>query len=131
MAADRQPTGPQGDDPFAGQVGKKESRHLRARQRGDRGVWFGLGMFGLVGWSVIIPTLISLALGLWIDATWPTRYSWTLMLLVVGVALGCYNAWHWLVRERQLIERDELDEAGDAALPANPPANKEDADGHS
>ena len=130
MTAGRQPTDPHGSDPFAGHVGRKESRNLRARQRGDRGVWFGLGMFGLIGWSVIIPTLIGLALGLWIDATWPTRYSWTLMLLVVGVALGCYNAWHWLVRERQLIERNELDEAGGAAPPANPPTNKGNADGH-
>jgi ATP synthase protein I len=109
--APRQPADDKrGAEPFARQVGEKESRHLRAQRRGDRGVWFGLGMFGLVGWSVIVPTLAGLALGLWIDATWPSRYSWTLMFLVVGVAVGCYNAWHWVGRERQLIEREELDD---------------------
>ena len=29
----------------------KAARKLRAREEGDRGVWFGLGMMGLVGWS--------------------------------------------------------------------------------
>ena len=29
-------------------VGAKEDRKIRARREKDRGVWFGLGMFGLV-----------------------------------------------------------------------------------
>ena len=60
-------------------VGTKENRKIRARQEADRGVWFGLGMFGLVGWSVAIPTLIGIATGIWIDKRWPSPYSWTLM----------------------------------------------------
>ena len=69
------------------QVGHKEARKLKARRERDRSVWFGLGMFGLVGWSVAIPTLIAVALGVWIDTTWSGPYSWTLMLLFVGVAV--------------------------------------------
>ena len=42
-------------------------------------------MFGLVGWTVAVPALIGVAIGLWIDSTWPSRFSWTLMLLVFGV----------------------------------------------
>jgi ATP synthase protein I len=60
-------------------VGSKETRKIKARREKDRGVWFGLGMFGLVGWSVAIPTVIGVALGVWIDRTWPGPYSWTLM----------------------------------------------------
>ncbi|MEZ4583866.1 MAG: AtpZ/AtpI family protein [Caldilineaceae bacterium] len=67
------------------------------RRKGDS-VWFGLGMFGLVGWSVAVPTLAFAALGIWIDRTWPSRYSWTLMLLLLGVGLGCASAWYWLTR---------------------------------
>ncbi len=84
---------------LARKIGAKEARKLRARQEQDRGVWFGLGMFGLVGWSVAIPTLIGIAVGIWIDRTWPSRYSWTLMMLFVGVVLGCLNAWFWVKRE--------------------------------
>lgn len=87
-----------GED-LARKIGTKEARKLRARQEQDRGVWFGLGMFGLVGWSVAIPTLIGIAVGIWVDRTWPSRYSWTLMMLFVGVVLGCLNAWFWVKRE--------------------------------
>ena len=80
-------------------VGTKENRKIRARQEEDRGVWFGLGMFGLVGWAVAIPALIGIAVGIWIDKRWPSPYSWTLMLLVIGVVVGCLNAWYWVRRE--------------------------------
>lgn len=88
-------------------IARKERRKLRARRQKSKSVWFGLGMFGLIGWSVAIPMLIGLALGLWIDATWPGRFSWTLMLLLAGVIVGCLNAWYWLNQEQRLIERIE------------------------
>jgi ATP synthase protein I len=81
------------------QVGAKESRKMKGRREKDRSIWFGLGMFGLIGWSVAIPTLIGVAVGMWIDTTWPSRFSWTLMLLFIGVILGCVNAWYWVKRE--------------------------------
>jgi len=65
----------------------------------DRGVWFGFGMFGLVGWAVAIPTVIGIGLGIWVDTKWPSRYSWTLMFLITGVLVGCLNAWYWVKRE--------------------------------
>jgi len=49
------------------QVGAKESRKMKGRREKDRSIWFGLGMFGLIGWSVAIPTLIGVAVGIWID----------------------------------------------------------------
>ncbi len=56
-------------------------------------------MFGLVGWAVVLPTLAGIALGLWLDASFPGRPSWTLTLLVAGLAVGCLNAWYWVRRE--------------------------------
>ena len=92
-------------------VGVKEARKVRARCQEDRSVWFGLGMFGLVGWSVAIPTLVGIALGVWIDLKWPSRYSWTLMLLIIGVMLGCLNAWFWVSRERKMIRGENEEQA--------------------
>ena len=81
------------------QVGRKEQRKLRARREEHRHIWFGFGMFGLVGWSVAIPTLIGIAVGIWIDKTYPSRYSWTLMCMIMGVIVGCLHAWFWIKRE--------------------------------
>lgn len=97
-------------------VASKEARKIHARQTEHHAIWFGLGMFGLVGWSVAIPTLIGVAIGIWIDARWPSRFSWTLMLLVLGVALGCLNAWRWIGRESHDPEEEGLVERTSEAV---------------
>ena len=86
-------------DRFGDRVNRKERRKLEARRRKSEGMWFGIGMFGLVGWSVVVPTLIGVAIGMWVDSTWPSPYSWTLMMLFAGVVAGCFNAWYWVKRE--------------------------------
>jgi ATP synthase protein I len=96
-------------DEWKQNVADKEKRKIRARHHKDRSVWFGLGTFGVVGWSVVVPTLLGLFIGIWIDNTWPSRYSWTLMLFMSGLALGCYSAWNWLYFESGLIEREGQD----------------------
>lgn len=77
----------------------KVKRRMKARSREKHSVWFGLGMFGLVGWSVAVPTILGIAIGVWLDKHSTSHISWTLTLLILGVALGCLNAWFWIKRE--------------------------------
>lgn len=84
---------------LSGTVGKKASRRIKARRTRDRSIYFGLGMFGLVGWTIAVTTLLGVAAGIWIDRTWPGPYSWTLTLLFLGLLVGCLNAWYWIKRE--------------------------------
>jgi ATP synthase protein I len=83
------------DSEFRLRIRRRLARHRKAQQEKNQ-LFFGLGVFGVVGWSVAIPTLLGIALGVWIDQKWPSQYSWTLMLLFVGVVLGCLNAWFWI-----------------------------------
>lgn len=87
------------DERFRVDVGRKAARRRRAAREKDRGLWFSLGLFGLVGWSIAVPTLLGVALGVWIDSRWPGRVSWTLTLLFLGVVVGCLNAWYWVKQE--------------------------------
>ena len=92
---------------FSREVGAKAARKLKARSS-TQGVWFGLGMMGLIGWSVAVPTLLGAAVGSWIDNRYPGTHSWTLMLLLVGLIIGCVNAWHWVDRQdREMHEEQE------------------------
>lgn len=88
-------------------VGAREQRKLRARRSRDRTVFHGLGAAGIVGWSVAVPTVLGALLGIWLDRAWPSDISWTLALLLGGVALGCLNAWYWVSLESRSIEKDE------------------------
>ena len=96
------------DAEFARQVATKAARKLRARRAGKQAAWFGLGMSGLIGWSVAIPTLIGALVGLWLDRRHPGPHSWTLALLVAGLVIGCANAWHWVSRQDKAMN-DEPD----------------------
>ena len=91
---------------FSQEVNVREKRKLRARDRKTDEVWFGLGMFGVVGWAVAVPTVLGIFLGVWIDLKWPATYSWTLMLLMIGLIVGCLNAWFWINRQRNAINRE-------------------------
>jgi ATP synthase protein I len=92
------------------QVGAKAARKLKARRHGTPGVWFGLGMMGLIGWSVTVPTLLGAALGLWLDEHHPRTHSWTLALLVAGLLIGCFNAWHWVTKEEKAMREEKEDD---------------------
>ena len=81
-------------------------RKLKAQRGAKRSIWFGLGMSGLIGWSVTVPTLIGTALGIWMDKHYPSRFSWTLMLLLIGLIIGCFNAWHWVDTEYKEMQED-------------------------
>ena len=95
---------------LAERVGAKAARKLRARRHTRAGVWFGLGMMGLIGWSVVVPTLIGAALGLWLDDRYPGGHSWTLALLVSGLFVGCMNAWHWVSKEDKAMREEQSEE---------------------
>lgn len=99
------------DASLAGQVGAKAARKLKAQRNTTPGVWSGLGVMGLVGWSVVVPTLLGAALGLWLDRSYPGGRTWTLALLMAGLTLGCLNAWHWVSQEdRAMREEQENDD---------------------
>ncbi len=93
---------------FIRQVGAKESLKLQAQRNVTKTVWSGLGMMGLVGWSIAVPTLLGAALGIWMDKHYPGINSWTLTLLIIGLTIGCLNAWHWIAKEdREMREEQE------------------------
>ena len=91
---------------FSRQVGAQAARKLKAQRGATKSIWFGLGMSGLIGWSVTIPTLIGAALGIWVDKHYPSTFSWTLMLLLLGLIIGCFNAWHWVDSEYKEMQED-------------------------
>ncbi len=80
---------------------------MKARSNSGAGVWSGLGKMGLIGWSVVVPTLLGAALGIWLDKNHPGAHPWTLALLMAGLTLGCLNAWHWVAKEERDMHGDE------------------------
>jgi ATP synthase protein I len=112
MTRDPADATPKAASTLAEEVGKKAARKLKARRHPAPGVWHGLGTMGLIGWSVVVPTLVGAALGIWLDKRHAGTHSWTLALLVAGLALGCLNAWRWVANED--ADMHDGQERGDA-----------------
>lgn len=83
----------------------ERSQRRKLRSRGQRPeIARGLGSSGVVGWSIAVPTLVGIAVGVWLDRRVDSDYSWTLVLLAVGLVVGGLTAWYWVKRE---LEHDE------------------------
>lgn len=91
---------------FSRAVATQVQRKLQARRSASH-FWPGLGLLGLIGWSICLPTLLGAWLGRWLDARHPGTHAWTLALLVAGLCLGCANAAHWISREQSAIGRGQ------------------------
>jgi ATP synthase protein I len=91
---------------FTEELSAKVARKLKAQRNPTPGVWFGLGMAGLIGWSVVVPTLIGAAFGIWLDNHYSGSRSWTLMMLIAGLSVGCLNAWRWVTMQDEEMRRE-------------------------
>lgn len=97
-------------DDFSKRVGKKARRKMKALHNERRGVWFGLGMMGIVGWTIVVPTLLGALTGVWLDRRYPESFSWTLTGLIIGLVAGCLIAWRWIDKENNEINYNNEDE---------------------
>lgn len=80
---------------FLDEIERDAKKKIKAKDEKEK--IFGLGYFGIIGWSIAIPTLLAIALGQYLDKKYPSEFSWTLILIFIGVISGSVNAWHWLV----------------------------------
>ncbi|HLP70944.1 AtpZ/AtpI family protein [Ciceribacter thiooxidans] len=58
-----------------------------------------LGQIGILGWSIVVPTLLALILGRWLDRTFSTGVFFSAPLIMIGAALGFRSAWKWMHRQ--------------------------------
>jgi len=79
-------------------VQRDRRRRLRARQEGRRSIGQDLATIGVIGWTVVLPTLLGIFAGRWLDRRFDTGIFWTLGLLLLGVSVGCVLAWQRLTQ---------------------------------
>ena len=88
------------EDEFEVQVRRKRVLIEKGRRERGASFWSYLGLIGTVGWSVVVPMVLGIFLGLWIDRRFAGGYKWTLGLLVFGLGIGCMNAWRAITKEK-------------------------------
>jgi ATP synthase protein I len=71
----------------------RHERRQRWQREGERSLGQNLAMIGALGWTIVLPILMGIFTGRWLDRYFETGIFWTLGLLVAGLAIGCTFAW--------------------------------------
>lgn len=88
-------------------IRRRAERMERSRRRPDHRPLRGLSAFGVVGWSVAIPTAGGALLGLWLERVAPRGFSWPLALMLAGLAIGIVVAGEWIMKQDRRTRDEE------------------------
>ncbi len=83
----------------------KKAQQLKARRQQHWSANFG--MIASLGGVIIVPILLGVFSGGWLDTHYPATFSWRLSLLFFGFVWGLANAYYWLKNEESKIEKNE------------------------
>ena len=79
-------------------VKQRRERRAQRQREGEPSVGRNLALIGVLGWTIVTPTVIGVFVGRWLDRQFGSGLFWTLGLLVLGLALGCRLAWKRMVQ---------------------------------
>ncbi len=86
-------------DKLAEVAHEAEESAQRARKDPEPSLGRRLGQIGVLGWTIMLPTLIGLFGGRMIDRAFGTGIFFSAPLLMLGVAFGFWSAWRWMQRQ--------------------------------
>jgi len=86
-------------DRLARAAKKAVRREAEGRKDPEPSLGARLGQVGVLGWTIVVPTLLGLFLGRWLDLSFGTGVFYSASLLMVGAAIGLWAAWRWMHRQ--------------------------------
>jgi ATP synthase protein I len=84
------------DNQLIASIRQHTVRRQRAEREGEPSFGRYLAQVGVLGWTIVLPTLIGTFIGRWLDQRLGTGIFWTGPLLIMGVVIGCWVAWRWM-----------------------------------
>jgi len=83
---------------FPKEIEKSAKDLLKGRREGS-GFWHYASIIGVGGWVFVIPIVAGAYLGRFLDGKIKSGVSWTITLIIIGIAAGGYNVWLFYFRE--------------------------------
>lgn len=93
-------------DPVARAARDATQREARGRAQPEPSLGSRLGQIGILGWTIVLPTLAGLAIGHWLDRLFGTRLFFSAPMLMLGAAAGLWFAWKWMHRQERSLQDD-------------------------
>jgi ATP synthase protein I len=80
-------------------IRKHQLRRERWETEGERPLWKNLSMIGALGWLVVLPTLVGVFVGRWLDGMFSSGVTFSGAFTFVGACLGFWLAWRRMNEE--------------------------------
>jgi ATP synthase protein I len=90
---------PDDDDPLLRNVRLRSQRRDRAQREGEPSTMKRLAEIGVLGWMIVVPVLVGLFIGRWLDDVTQLHLLFTTVLIIAGFVLGFWSAWRWMNRQ--------------------------------
>lgn len=87
---------PDQHDPLVSSVRLRGERRRKSLHEGNLSVARGLAQIGVLGGIIVVPMLIGIIVGRWLDHVFNSGVFWTASLLPLGLALAGWSAWKWI-----------------------------------
>ena len=83
------------------------TQKARVMSRRDKRVFYlNASILGVYGWQMAVPVLLGVILGRFLDRHLDmVHFSWTLNLIIIGFAVGVFNANRWVRKESGITKK--------------------------
>lgn len=86
------------EDRLAQAARRAEERRREGIEVPEPSLGVRLGQIGILGWTIVVPTLIGVVVGHWLDRLFGTKVFFSAPLIMIGAAFGMWSAWRWMHR---------------------------------
>ena len=81
-------------------------REASGRAQPEPSLGSRLGQIGILGWTIVLPTLAGVAIGRVLDRMFGSGVFFSAPLLMIGAAAGLWFAWKWMHRQERSPDDD-------------------------
>ncbi|GEO86127.1 MULTISPECIES: AtpZ/AtpI family protein [Alphaproteobacteria] len=88
---------PEQDDDRVVKAARQAADRVKAeRSNPEPSLSSRLAQIGVLGWAIVVPILLALLAGRWLDRFFSTGIMFSAALIIGGAVFGMWSAWKWM-----------------------------------
>lgn len=87
-----------GADPMGAAARQAAERAEVGEETPEPSLGARLGQIGILGWTIVVPTLLGVFIGRWLDRTFDSGVFFSAPAIMIGAGFGFWSAWKWMHR---------------------------------
>ena len=98
MSADGATNGTEGHDKVVEAVRRAAERERQGEADPEPSLARRLGQIGLLGWTILVPTMLGVVAGRLLDRSFGTGIFFSAPFIMIGAGVGLWLAFRWMDR---------------------------------